>query len=334
MMPLRLAMLGAWHPHADGMTRQIAAHPDEFSLVGFYDSDSDTVAARARQWAERLPGSRPFDDQAELLRQPIDAVVVEGRVFENVAYARAALESGRPVLLEKPAGTNLADFRAIVDLAQRRGLHLQMAYLFRYMPAVRDLLARAERGELGRIYEFRARLPKDIALYETYVDELRPYPGGIFFEMAGHMVDLLITLLGPPRQVESILAHHHDSPPESFVDNGVAVLRCEHAIGILEVPAMEIAPGARRFEVYGTRGACVIPHLGSGHLKNNDVQPIEVFRQGWDDWQRIDLPAEPLQIRDLREFAAVIAGQKQADYSLEHDLLVQETLLRASGMNT
>ena len=55
-------------------------------------------------------------------------------------------------------------------------------------------------------------------------------------------------------------------------------------------------------------------------------------------WQRIswdealDLTASTLQIADLREFAACVGGKKQPDFSPEHDLAVQETLLRACGM--
>jgi predicted dehydrogenase len=333
-MPLRLGMLGLWHTHADGMTRQIVAHPEEFTLVGGYESDADTAAARRRQWADRYGSFRLFDSLAELLRQPIDAVVVEGRVFENLAYAQAAIDSGRPVLLEKPAGTRLAEFEALADSARARRLHLQLTYLFRYMPAVREMLARAGRGDLGNLYEFRARLPKDLSLYADLVEELRPYPGGVFFEMAGHMIDILVTLLGPPRRIQAVLGHHHPAPPAEFVDNGAALFECERAIGVVAVPALEVVPSSRRFEVYGTGGGCVIPHLGSGHLRNDSTQPLLVCQAGWAEWQRIDLPAEPLQIRDLREFADVIAGRKQPDYSLEHDLIVQESLLRACGMST
>ena len=34
---MKLGMLGMWHTHADGIVRQVAEHPDEFSLVGFDD---------------------------------------------------------------------------------------------------------------------------------------------------------------------------------------------------------------------------------------------------------------------------------------------------------
>src|SRR4029077_20588531 len=185
-----------------------------------------------------------------------------------------------PVMLEKPAGDNLEEHNKLIDLAQRKHLHVQMIYLFRYMPAVLEMLKRAKKGELGRVYEFRARLPKDLRDYQRFVDELKPYKGGMFFEMAGHVIDLMVALLGKPREVRGFLGHHHNQGPRDYVDNGVAVVGFDGAWGVIEVPALEVAPHARRIEVYGTEGAVVIPHLGSGHLANKDLQPIEVFENG------------------------------------------------------
>jgi predicted dehydrogenase len=331
-MPLKLGMLGMWHTHADGLVKQVAAHPEEFSLVGFYDPEPAVVAERTKQWQPRVPGFRVFEKPEELLKQSFDGVVVEGRVHDNLKWAKMALESGRPVLLEKPAGDKLDEHRRLIDLARRKHLHVQMIYLFRYMSAVRELLERGKQGEYGRIYEFRARLPKDLPSYKRFVEELKLYKGGMFFEMAGHVIDMMVTLLGAPKHVAPFLAHHHTEPPATFVDNGVAIFGFEHAWGIIEVPSLEVAPFTRRIEVYGTGGAGVIPHLGSGHLANKNVQPIDLYRAGEQDWRRIELPAATLQIADLREFAAVSAGKKAPDYSMEHDLNVQEALLKASGM--
>ena len=331
-MPLKLGMLGMWHTHADGIVRQVAEHPEEFALVGFHDADAKVVSERTKQWQPRVPGFRVFATAEELLKQPLDGVVVEGRVYENLKLARQALESGRPVMLEKPAGDKLDEHRQLIDLARRKHLHVQMIYLFRYMSAVRDLLQRGRKGEFGSIYLFRARLPKDLPSYRRFVEELEPYKGGMFFEMAGHVIDLMVTLLGAPKQVTPFLAHHHTEPPATFIDNGIAVFGFAHAWGIIEVPALEVAPHSRRIEVYGTQGAAAIPHLGSGHLADKNIQPIEVYQKGSGDWQQLDLPAQTLQISDLREFAAVIAGKKAPEYSMEHDLSVQEALLKASGM--
>ena len=323
---MRLGILGAWHTHAEGIVHQIAARPDEFTLIGCYDADP-LVRQRREAWRQTIPDLQVFDNAEQLLSQPLDGIVVEGRVSENLALARSAIEAGLPVLLEKPAGVNLDDFRSLAERASEKGLHLQMAYLFRYMSAVMELVRRAKSGELGRIYEFRARLPKDVALYEDYVRDYAHYPGGIFFEMAGHLVDMMVTVLGTPKSVTPFLGRHAAAPRE-FVDNGMAVFEYEHAWGILEVPALEAANDCRRIEVFGTQGACVIPHLGSGHLSNAPTQPIDVFHADT-LWERLDLPAATLQISDLRELAACAAGDKTADYSIDHDLVVQQTLLKA-----
>ena len=97
---------------------------------------------------------------------------------------------------------------------------------------------------------------------------------------------------------------------------------------------MESVPESRSIEVFGTGGACVIPHLGSGHLANRPVQRLEVASAGATSWQTLEFPESPLQIADLREFAAVVRGEKSPEFTLEHDLIVQEMLLRASGMNS
>jgi predicted dehydrogenase len=242
-----------------------------------------------------------------------------------------ALESGRPVMLEKPAGVSLDEHRKLIALAREKKLQVQMIYLFRYMSAVREMLARAKREEFGRVYEFRARLPKALGDYQRNVEEVSRYKGGIFFEMAGHVIDMMVSILGRPASAAPFLAHHHREEPATFIDNGLAVFGFDRAWGIVEVPALEVAPHSRRIEVYGSEGAFVIPHLGSGHLANKNVQPVEVTRGGG-AWERLELPAQTLQILDLREFAAVTSGRKRPDYSMDHDLAVHEALLKSSGM--
>src|SRR5262249_22255755 len=151
-----------------------------------------------------------------------------------------------------------------------------------------------------------------------HVETLGQYAGGIFFEMAGHVIDFMCSILGTPREIHSVLGHHHPTREGPFIDNGAALFRFERALGIIEVPALEITPDQRRIEVYGTEGALVIPHMGSGHLSNNAVQPLDVLARDGKTWERLNLKAAVLQIRDLREFAAVVAGKKQPNYTLEH----------------
>lgn len=330
-MPVRFGLLGCWHPHADGMVRRIAEHPAEFSLVAAFESDTHVAAQRKAAWSSRVPGVHWEPTAEAVLRHNLDAVLVEGRVFENVSLAMQAVEAGLPVLLEKPAGVDRRGFEELQTRSRERGLHVQMAYLFRSMSAVQELFRRVKGGELGQVYEFRGRLPKPFHEYDDLVRDLGGYAGGVFFEMAGHLIDFLVTILGPPQRIARSLAHHHPAKGR-FVDNGAALFECRSGLGIVEVPALEVAPSSRRIEVYGTEGALVIPHLGSGHLANDATQPIEIARRGEPGWERIEIPAATLQIADLREFCAVIAGKKAPDYSREHDLAVHAALIEASGM--
>src|SRR4029078_12010220 len=108
--------VGMCHPHADGIVRQVAEHPEEFALVGFYDPDPEVVAAQRKKWESRIANFRVFDKPQELLAQPLCGVVVEGRVYQNLQLAKLALESGRPVMLEKPAGVDFDEHRRLIDL--------------------------------------------------------------------------------------------------------------------------------------------------------------------------------------------------------------------------
>lgn len=329
--PMRLGMLGMWHSHADGIVSRVAENPREFALVGFHDPDPEVVAEKRKRWEPKIPGFRLFEKPEQLLAEKLDGVVVDGQVTDNLKHARMALERGLPVMLEKPAGVSLDEHRSLIELAREKKLHVQMIYLFRYMSAVREMLARAKKNEFGKVYEFRARLPKALADYKRNVYEVSRYKGGIFFEMAGHVIDMMVSILGKPATAAPFLAHHHQAEPAGFIDNGIGIFGFEKAWGIVEIPALEVAPFQRRIEVYGTEGACVIPHLGSGHLANKNIQPIEVTRSGA-AWERIELPAQTLQILDLREFAAVVAGKKAPDFSMDHDLAVHEALLKSSAM--
>src|SRR6185503_14261586 len=138
--PMRLGMLGMWHSHADGIVNRVAENPKE--------------------WEPKIPGFKLFEKPEQLLAEKLDGVVVDGQVADNLKYARLALERGLPVMLEKPAGVSLEEHRKLIELAREKKLHVQMIYLFRYMSAVREMLARAKKNEFGKLYEFRARLPK------------------------------------------------------------------------------------------------------------------------------------------------------------------------------
>ena len=91
-----------------------------------------------------------FEDYREMLeRVPMDGVVVSSPHVLHFEHARAALEKGCHVLVEKPLTTNAADARALVKLAGDVGREVMVAYGWNFKPWVEE--ARRLVTGVGRI---------------------------------------------------------------------------------------------------------------------------------------------------------------------------------------
>jgi predicted dehydrogenase len=81
---------------------------------------------------------------------------VAGQDAYHVDPALRALEKGYDLLLEKPAGTNLEDVRALESAANRLGRRILVCYVLRYTPFYRTVKNIIASGRLGEIITFRA----------------------------------------------------------------------------------------------------------------------------------------------------------------------------------
>ena len=82
----------------------------------------------------------------------IDGVVIATPVDTHFTLAKAALEAGKHVLVEKPLATTSADCEALIALADERDLRLMVGHVFVYNPAVRRVKELIDSGELGDVY--------------------------------------------------------------------------------------------------------------------------------------------------------------------------------------
>ena len=137
-MALKFAFLGAWHSHAVMHVRETAARPDEFQLLGMYDPDAEVIARNQARWAEHGLPVPVFPSAEAVMESEAVAVIVEGHAYQNLDYAEVALQAGKHVLLEKPAGVDLAQFARLQDLATQKGLQLHLAYMWRYVENARS----------------------------------------------------------------------------------------------------------------------------------------------------------------------------------------------------
>ncbi len=326
-MPLKFAFLGTWHSHASMHVREAARRPDEVQLVGMYDPDPGVIAGRKTDWAEYIPEIPVFDSVPAVLESEAEAVIVEGHVYQNLEYAEQALEAGMHVLLEKPAGVDLDRFKRIQKLASDKGLVLNLAYMWRYNPAVHETIRLANAGALGQIYAYRGHIPKPKSWHRDLETEFSVYHGGIYFEMAGHLTDILVALMGRPTDVHPILRRHYGK--RAVVDNAVVVHEFENGLGTIDMAAMQVGM-ARRIEVHGTEGTAIHAPIGSNNLSLCLENAMEGYQAGW---QELDIEPPETFPTLLRELKACIRGEKAPDYSETHDLTVQEVLLAGCEVN-
>ena len=257
----------------------------------------------------------------------------EGRVSENLAFARAALEHGKHVWLDKPAGDDLEEFGALLRLAAARNLHVQLGYMFRYNAGYQFILDWAASGRLGAIRSVRTRISTggaNDAAWRRW-DSHGERAGGLMFILAGHVVDIVVALLGRPQRVSSFARQQTDAFPW-YRDNNLAVLEYPGALAVVESVAGEVEPGgARRMEVYGTRGSAILEPMEPPRLR----LCLDVARDGYAaGWQEVPVQVRPRYVESLRAFLATIHGEQPADRTFAHELAVQETLLAAAGLQS
>jgi len=344
-MTVRLGVLGAAHSHLEGKVRAVRqGAAGDVVIAGV--SERDDSVRRRREAAPDFEGLRWVPRAEDLLADDsVQGIIVDGEIWQFLDDARRALLAGKHVYLEKPAGTSLDAYREVLDLAAARGLAVQMAYHFRNSPPFRLLYRVAREGLLGDIFSVRGRIGKPKAGFARWLESM-PYPGHIMFEMCGHLIDPMVALLGRPRRVTPFLRSDHRRPDDGpgpivlpqrgipgedagrpFVDNALAILEWERAMGVVESAGMEVG-APRRLEVLGTRGTLIIEPPGGAVARLHLDADAGELRRGW---QTLDGgPWMPFG-QDLQDFAAAVRGERPLPFGPVHDFVVQETLLRASG---
>lgn len=321
---LRIGQIGTGHAHADGKLAVLKRSPD-FELAGVVEPDPQL--RRAAETRKEYQGVRWMTEE-ELLNTPgLRAVAVETEVKNLLAVAQRCVAAGTHLHLDKPAGESLPEFKRLLDAATRKNLTVQMGYMFRYNPAFEFALRAAREGWLGQVFSIEAVMGKTVGAEER--KRLQRYRGGTMFELGCHLIDAVMTLLGPPAKVTTH-ARHIGRFSDDLLDHQVAVLEYPQTIVTVRSSLVEVEGTARRqFVVCGDGGTADIRPLEPPALRLSLAQARDGFKKGT---QEIPLPRAPRYEADFVDLARVIRGEKAFAWSPAHDLAVQETILRASGL--
>ena len=166
--------------------------------------------ARARK---AHPTVRTVSDPAEVMRSPeVDAVAVVTPVWTHYELAKAALENGKHVFIEKPFTSSSAQAEALIELAARKKLTIMVDHTFLFTGAVRKIRELTESGILGDLYYYDS-LRVNLGLFQHDVS--------VIWDLAPH--DL------------SIMDHVIKCEPEAIVATGE-----RHLNGVEDVAFMTL----------------------------------------------------------------------------------------------
>jgi len=117
------------------------------------------VCDRRRDALDKVARSYPelelTCDPMQVLRSPdIDVVAVVTPVWTHYELAKAALENGKHVFVEKPFTSTSEQAEELIELAEKKNLKIMVDHTFLFTGAVRKIKELIDAGELGEIYYY------------------------------------------------------------------------------------------------------------------------------------------------------------------------------------
>jgi len=166
------------------------------------DSEVVLVCDKNPKAEARLKKAHPSvaftTEPSEVLNSPkIDVVAVVTPVWTHYEIAKAALENGKHVFVEKPFTCSVVQAEELIELAERKNLQIMVDHTFLFTGAVKKIRQLVDEGSLGDLYYYDS-LRVNLGLFQHDVN--------VIWDLAPH--DL------------SIMDHVIKEKPEAVVATG------------------------------------------------------------------------------------------------------------------
>jgi scyllo-inositol 2-dehydrogenase (NADP+) len=197
---------------------------------------------------------RPTSADALIGDPSIELVVIASPNESHFPLARAALEAGKHVVVDKPFMLSLGEAEAIIALADQLDRMLSVFHNRRWDGDFLTVRQLVDAGSLGTVRLYEARWDRFRSEVGTGWRE-RPGPGaGLLADLGPHLVDQALTLFGRPEAVSADLARQRNG---ARVDDYFEVrLHYGEMRAVLGASTLIAAP-RRRFALHGSGGSFV-----------------------------------------------------------------------------
>lgn len=254
-------------------------------LIAICGRNETAVAEAARRYGYE----GYYTDWRKMLEN--DRITLFDNGGPNDAHAEpciAAAKAGKHILCEKPLARTAAEAKSMLDAVTKAGVKHQVAFNYRFVPAIRQAYDLIHAGKLGRIYHFRAVYLQEWIMphYGTPMIwrlEKRTAGSGALGDLGAHIIDLGRFLVGEMKSVSAMtrtfiterpLAEGKGTGKVDVDDAFVAAVEFQNgAIGTLE--ASRFAAGRKNYQVMEING-----EKGSIRFNLERMNEMEVFWVG------------------------------------------------------
>ncbi len=171
---------GYWGPN---IVRNFHTHESsEVVLV------ADTNPQTEQRLHKAHPGIAFTANPLDVLKSPqIDLVAVVTPVWTHYELAKAALENGKHVFVEKPFTCNVAQAEELIELADRKKLQIMVDHTFLFTGAMKKIRQLVDQGELGDLYYYDS-LRVNLGLFQHDVN--------VIWDLAPHDLSIMDHVIG------------------------------------------------------------------------------------------------------------------------------------------
>ncbi len=238
----------------------IAANP-AFSL--------DAIVERNTKKAKQFyPEIKSYDTIDELINDPtLELIIVNTPNFTHFDLAKAALQAGKHVLIEKPIAATSAEAKILFDLGRSLNREVLVYQNRRWDSDVMSVKQVLETGSLGKLVEVHFR-------YDRWRPEIGPKAfketpmsaSGLLYDLGPHLIDQTLDLFGKPVSVSKTLGSFR--PKTEVPDYFFLHLKYHEDFNVFLYASMLVAQPLPGFVLHGSRGSFI--------KKRSDVQEAQL----------------------------------------------------------
>jgi len=258
----------------------------------------ETDLGRARDFCALHNLDLTDDLDTVLTDRTIDALLLATPHSLHLAQVIAAASAGKQVFCEKPLALRREHAERMFAACRNAGVTLAVGHNRRFWPSMRALREIVASGELGSILHVEGHNSNENSqgITEGWRLSAEESPGGGLTGAGLHVLDGIVSLFGPARQVYARLHQREAGPPPL----DTAVLAIDFANGVSATLAtVRATPFYWRVHVFGTKGSAEVLDQGTMVLRKSGHRP-----------QTLSYPAIDVLGAELAAFADTVESGK------------------------